>query len=448
MKAIVVGGGLAGMSAASALADAGFSVEILERSPRLGGRASSIFHPRLGVFLDEGQHVLLGCCTNLLHFYDRLKIQDSIRFHNSYAFIMGGEQSRLSASPAPEPLHLMLSLLHLHGLSLHDKACAGRLLWSALNFDGRDEPASKWLSRCGQSDSAIRNFWEPILVGALNESLDLASARYAAMVIREGMLMNRRGLELGIARIPLGEIHDVRARQELESRGVVIRTGTAVTSVDFADGRASGVRTSDGAGHDADYVVVAGTPSSSAALIASHVNAKSQLKPAQVAIVTLYLWFKKSLGFPHAACIPGGHFHWCFDRSGIAPVRDGMAASLSLVASAAKDFYRRSDAEILAIGLSEVEESFGFELPIPDDFAVVRYRNSTFSPSVDCDSVRPPQETDLPNLFLAGEWTRTGWPGTMEGAVRSGYKCAVAIAAREGRTLNIPLPDLQWGWKG
>lgn len=447
MRVAVVGGGLAGMSSASALADMGFDVEIFERSPRLGGRASSIFNRRLDTTVDTGQHVLLGCCTNLLHFYERLNLLSKIKFHGSYTFVSDGEQSVLSPSGSPEPLHLAISLLTLAGLKAGDKMNAGRLLWNAIHPVDQDEPASKWLARCGQSSAAIRGFWEPILVGALNDGLESASAKYASMVIREGMLLNRKGMELGISQVTLGELHDLLGRKELEVRGVTITTRTAVVSVETENGRVLGVRTSDGELHRADYVIVAGSPVSSASLIGDFLPGGSKMNPTQVPIVTLYLWYKNPLGFPPAACIPGGHFHWCFDRLAITPVRDGMSTSLSLVASAAKDFYLRDNEDILSVGLSDLSDSFGFRIPPPDDYAVVKYRDATFSPGVGCDDVRPAQSTSISNLYLAGEWTKTGWPGTMEGAVRSGYQCAREIGKKEGVEISLPLPGLDWGWK-
>jgi predicted NAD/FAD-dependent oxidoreductase len=190
---------------------------------------------------------------------------------------------------------------------------------------------------------------------------------------------------------------------------------------------------------NADHVVLA---VDSAAMNLIPDNIRPELSPTHSPILTLYLWYEDEMEIKSPLCMPGGHFHWCFDRSDFAPKLSNMKTALSLVASAARKLIDLSDEEVLCTGLRELGEPLRCKIPIPDEYAVVRHRNATFSPTLDYDLVRPKQKTAVHNLFLAGDWTDTGWPGTMEGAVRSGYICAQEILAQEGIKADLPVSDL------
>lgn len=308
-----------------------------------------------------------------------------------------------------------------------------------------DMPAGEWLSASGQSHEAIEGFWEPILTGALNDTLDLASARYASLVIRQAMLMNRSGFRLGIPAVPLGVLHDELPRDLLGSQGCRLHLGEQVTEIICDGTRSIGVRLSTGEVVSADYVINATDPAS--CLIPPHLARTSagnapQLRPKTVPIITLHLWYRERMEVPTALCTQGGRFHWCFNRSAFSPQPVEAGTALALVASAARDLVSLSHDEIRAIGVGELGRALG---STPSDLCrwlVTKQSHATFSPSVGCDSVRPSQETRVTNLFLAGDWTDTGWPGTMESAVRSGYICARKILEQSGMHPKLPVPDI------
>lgn len=442
----IVGGGLAGMSAAAILAESGFRVSLFERSSRLGGRASSGLNRRLGVSLDVGQHVLLGCCVNLIDFHKRIGALDRIAFHESIAFLDAGGRNDLRAVGLPEPLHLLPSLVALRQLRLADKMRALTLLRGCVSPSHAETTTRDWLLSLGQSKTAMSRFWEPILTGALNDTLDRASSRYAAMVIRQAMMLNREGLPVGVSTLPLGELHGEIAGRWLASRGVSVRLREPIARMIRENGRVVGVETRDGEIIQADYCIVTSSHARlvDADLAKSAVGGAPELSPEPVPIATLYLWYRDRLDLPPVICMPGGYFHWCIDRTGVASSQPpGTSTSLALVASACRGMMRVPPERIREIGIAELREALGRALPEPIAFSVVKHPRATFSPSVGCDDIRPGQLTAIDNLFLGGDWTSTGWPGTMEGAVRSGYICAREILRREGIKSEILLPELQ-----
>src|SRR3954468_14094931 len=208
----VIGGGLAGLSAACALADAGMKVTLFERRPYLGGRASSYEHPGTNETVDNCQHVLLGCCTNLIDFYRRLGVEEKIRWFDTLNFIEpGGRLSRLGPSLLPAPFHSTPAFLRAKFLSIGDKDAIARGLLALMPGlpAETDETFLSWLERHGQTPRAIQRFWEPVLVSALNESLDRMSVRYAAQVFRESFLKSAAAGRMGIPQVPLTQLYGV-----------------------------------------------------------------------------------------------------------------------------------------------------------------------------------------------------------------------------------------------
>jgi len=229
----VVGGGLAGLSAACALADSGFRVSLFERKPFVGGRASSYEHPGTGEVVDNCQHVLLGCCTNLIAFYQRLEVEDKIRWYDRLTFIdPGGRQSVIGPSLLPAPLHSAPSFLAAHSLSFADKIGIARAMMSL----ARALPAESgenflfWLRRHGQTDRAIERFWKVVLVSALNEDLDRMSPYYAGQVFRESFLKSAAGGRMGVPRVPLTTLYGA-ASSYIEAHGGRVQMRAAVESI-------------------------------------------------------------------------------------------------------------------------------------------------------------------------------------------------------------------------
>jgi len=447
MRTVVVGGGLAGVSAALTLAQHGVEVVLLERSCRLGGRASSFFRKKAGIEVDTGQHALLGCCTNLLDFYKRIGASQLLRWSNSITFAEQGRASILGSSALPEPMHLMPSLLASRHLSLSDKIRAVKLLKTSDVILHEDVSTYEWLSGQGQSSKAISGFWEPILTAALNESLDRASARHSEQVIRLAMLVNRYGFHLGTHVAPLWKAHHEVALQALDSAGVSVQFSKLVTNVQYASDSQIHIKTFNGEELLADTVVIATNPGSRKLLdetcVLNASNTEAQCSPVNIPIVTTYLWSREKLDIPPITCIPGGRFHWCFNRSEIGPKPEGYSGEVALVWSAAYNNGALNDEELRDIALSELESVFPGIRPILQKCVIVRCNAATFSPFVGCDHVRPVHRTTISGIFIAGDWTATGWPGTMEGAVRSGYACAAEILQDHGVCSDVPVPDIE-----
>jgi squalene-associated FAD-dependent desaturase len=423
-----------------ALAEAGLQVDVYEASSRLGGRASSFRRLRTGIMLDLGQHVLLGCCANLIDFYGRVGALEHVRFLDSITFAKDGVRSHLRPCRLPEPFHLLPSLLSMRQIAVSDRLRSRKLLTSALQRNIPAIPADQWLGSTGQSRQAIDAFWSPILTGALNDSLDRVSARYAAMVIRQAMLVNREGFSLGLPTAPLSVLHDELPRRALSALGCRVHNGNRGVAISNAGNRAGLLTLENDATVDAEYYIVAVDPATANTILPPGAVALPACQPEFCRIVTLYLWYRQSVDLPSALCIAGRHFGWCFNKQHLRA--EQPCCEVAVVASAARGLVGLSPDQICKLGLEEICVAMGRRLPEPDDWEIVQRSKATFSPSAAYDETRPPQSTNLTNTFLAGDWTATGWPGTMESAVRSGYAGAREILAREGLETVLPVPDL------
>src|SRR5690348_14283426 len=229
----IVGGGIAGLAAGCALADAGFQVTVFERRPYVGGRASSYEHPGTGEVVDNCQHVLLGCCTNLLDFYGRIGASGKIRWFDHLTFIEpGGRRSEIRSSALPAPLHTSPSSLRAKSLSFRDKVRIARAMLALMGPLPADGPRSfaDWLREHGQTQPAIDRFWKVVLVSAINEDLDRISVRYGAQVFRESFLKSAEAGRMGVPTVPLSQLYG-DAIDYIESRGgcVLLRTGVELT---------------------------------------------------------------------------------------------------------------------------------------------------------------------------------------------------------------------------
>ncbi len=231
-RVAVVGGGLAGLAAGCALAESGFRVTLFERRPYLGGRASSYQHPGTGEVVDNCQHVLLGCCTNLIRFYERLGVEHQIRWYDQLTFLEpGGRASVIAPSALPAPFHTTPAFLRARCLELSDKVAIGMAMAALAPASPRDDGESflTWLRRHQQTKQAIERFWKPVLVSALNEELDRVSVSCAAQVIRESFLKSATAGRMGVPTVPLTELYSV-AGDYITTHGGEIRFRCSVES--------------------------------------------------------------------------------------------------------------------------------------------------------------------------------------------------------------------------
>ena len=434
--ACVVGGGIAGVSAAVRLAEAGWRVTLLESRPYLGGRATSHTDPRTGEPLDNCQHVLLRCCTAMTGLLDTLGVADEVEWHDRLHFIdERGRVDVIASSPLPAPAHLAPSLLRCRFLSPRAKWAVARGMLALR----RDDPApdamtfAEWLRRHRQPAEAVERFWSPVAVSALNESPGRASAAMAAKVFRDSLLGSRDAFHVGVPRVPLVRLYE-RVGDLLRTAGGEVRLGTRVARLGVAGGRVSGVTCTRGDVCRADAYVcalpperVSGVMPPEAAADDSRFAALGRLEFSP--IVGVHLWLDRIvLPCPQAALV-GSPLHWVFDR-GTAP--DGTR-HLHAVTSAAREWAALSREEITRRVTNELHRY----LPASRAAKLVRAeaykeRRATFSATAASESLRPPAAGAIDNLFLAGDYCRTGWPATMEGAARSGYAAAdAAIASRK-----------------
>jgi len=445
----VAGGGLAGLAAGCALAEAGFRVTMFERRPYLGGRASSYQHPGTGEIVDNCQHVLLGCCTNLLDFYRRAGVQGKIRWYEKLTFLEpGGRASVIAPSALPAPLHTALAFLRADCLSFRDKTAIGRAMAAlAPSIPAeRGESFLDWLKRHGQTEQAIERFWKTILVSALNEDLDQVSVPYAAQVVRESFLKSAAAGRMGIPTVPLTDLYST-AGDYIRARGGEIQLRAGVESF---RAEAFGVSvTTNGQQQKFDYLVLAvpfdvlgrmlpDTPS--AAPLAA---ALGQFTTSP--ITGIHLWFDRQISDLDHAVLLDRTIQWMFHKSRLIEARDnGSGSYVELVVSCSRSLVEKSKAEIVDMAVKEAQEFFpGAREAKLLKSTVIKEVHATYSPRPGIDRYRPKPETAWPRVFLAGDWTATGWPATMEGAVRSGYLAAEALARFAGsKSLSFLVPDL------
>jgi squalene-associated FAD-dependent desaturase len=448
----IAGGGLAGLAAGCALADAGFRVSLFERRPYLGGRASSYQHPGTGEVVDNCQHVLFGSCTNLIDFYRRIGVEKNIRWYDTMTFVEpGGRTSVLERSFLPAPLHTAPSFLSFPFLEASDKLAIARAMAALIPVPARDTGESflDWLHRHKQTTNAIERFWKPVLVSALSEDLELVSVAYAGQVVRESMKSKRAG-EMGIPTIPLTELY-TSAADYILARGGTIQLRTSVES--FL-AQTSDVRVTAGGNEQAfDYLVLAVPfdvlgrvlPQTPAAAPLAAMLGQFQTSP----ITGIHLWFDREITDLDHAVLLDRTIQWMFHKSRLIEGRQNKAREnangsyVELVVSSSKSLLEKSKTEIVDLAVKELREFFpGAREANLLKSTVIKEVNATYSPRPGIDAHRPKSGTAWPRVFLAGDWTATGWPATMEGAVRSGYLAAEALATRAGKSASFLVGDL------
>ncbi|MFJ8749338.1 hydroxysqualene dehydroxylase HpnE [Streptomyces sp. NPDC102441] len=451
-RAVVIGGGLAGVTSALRLADAGLDVTLLEGRPRLGGLAFSFRRGDLSV--DNGQHVYLRCCTAYRWFLDRIEgahlapLQDRLDVPVlDVGRPAGPRLGRLRRTGLPVPLHLAGGLAAYPHLSLAEKAqvaraalALGRLDLADPALDGVD--FATWLRRQGQSSRAIEALWDLVGVATLNATAPNASLALAAMVFKTGLLSEPGAADIGWAAVPLGDLHDTLARKALESAGVRIHVRTRAGSLTRAEDGRWAVGT-DGERFEADTVVLAVPQGETHRLLPDGAldDPGRLLELTDAPILNVHVVYdRKVLRKPFFAAL-GSPVQWVFDRTASSGLQ-GAGQYLAVSQSAAQDEIDLPVAELRKRYVPELERL----LPAARgagirDFFVTRERTATFAPAPGVGRLRPGTHTRVPGLHLAGAWTATGWPATMEGAVRSGFSAADAALQALGRPQEHPLQE-------
>jgi squalene-associated FAD-dependent desaturase len=445
----VVGGGVAGLSAAVALADTGAAITLLERRPYIGGRAYSYEHPALEETIDS-QHVVLGCCTNILDLCRQAQMADTIRWYDELTFLEpGGRRSLLRPGRLPAPAHQTISFLRAPMLTLGDKAAiAAGLARFLRGYPAEDtESFASWLKRTGQTDRAIRHFWEPVVVGALNDGFENCSVKYAGKVFHESFLRSAQAGRLGIPAAPLTEFFAPIA-ELARSKGVNVKLKAGVERMEQTPDKRWLLHSGDET-YTASSVVLATDFKQTQRLLATlqpiegnDVSLSADFdKFVPAPITTIHLWYDCDVtGLDHAVLLDT-RIQWMFAKSRIRrwPVERG--SYLELVISASWPELEMGREEILSSALREIELFFpAVRSAKLIKSGVLKEARATFSVTPGLDRFRPKQATAWPGLYLAGDWTATEWPSTMEGAVRSGRLAAGALVGDTNRFMAPEAP--------
>jgi squalene-associated FAD-dependent desaturase len=459
-RVAVIGGGLAGITAAIALAEAGAAVTLLEARPRLGGATCSF--SRDGLTVDTGQHVFLGCCTEYRGLLGKLGMTAYAPVQDRFDVTVlapGLRSGRLRRTALPGPLHMLPALGRYPFLSWAERAVVARPAL-AMRFLNPAEPRvdeqrfGDWLAARGQSDRARRALWDLFTVSALNIAGDDASLSLAAIVVKTGLLGKNNAADIGVPARPLGELHGDAGAALLTKLGAQIHLGAKVAAIEPEDGTDNRFRVRLARSGD-DQTLPAEIAADAVVLAVPHETAARLIPPGALPdtavagwaglgaspIVNVHVIYDRPVtDLPFAAAIDSP-VQWVFDRtriSGLAQT-DPRAQYLAISLSAADQYVDVPAATLREQFVPALADLFpaAREAQVTE-FFVTRERRATFRQAPGTARLRPRAATQLPGLVLAGAWTDTGWPDTMEGAVRSGLSAATELRRTLSSVLSAP----------
>jgi squalene-associated FAD-dependent desaturase len=468
---IILGGGLAGLSSGVALASAGYRVTLVEQRPFLGGRATSYVLPS-GEHVDNCQHVTLGCCTNLDDFYRRAGAGGKIRYYDELIFSApDGKRGKMRAGILPAPLHFLGAFAAFSLLNWADKSGIARLMMEIARAGGRPRDLAagpgavrpsmlEWLRAHKQTEAAIARFWGVVLVSALDEQLDRTDAQYGVDVFWKAFIANRAGYRIGIPTVPLADLYD-GCRKAVEAAGGTVRMRSPVRGIAIEADRVVAVTLDSEEALHADYFISALPHETLLELLPAEIASGSPvfagLRNLRCSPITsVHLWYDRSVMSEPFITLLDTTTQWIFNKSLLSSQAQSQSKDaaepeesapggqyIQLVISASYDLVSQSRQDIIAKCQSEIAPI----LPATRDAkvlkaTVIKETVATFSPEPGCDRWRPAARSPVEGLFLAGDWTATGWPATMEGAVRSGYLAAEAILEHDGDPQKLVRPDL------
>jgi len=446
----VIGAGVAGMSAACALAEAGLHVQLVERRSYLGGRASSYLHPGVNEVIDNCQHVLFGCCTNLVGFYRRIGVADRIYWTSDMTMIEpGGRRSDLGPGWLPAPLHGLPKLLSAHAFSLADKLALARafaVLMRPVPADST-ESLGAWLRRNGQTQGALDRFWRLVIASALNAEIDSIAMPYAAKVIRELFMNSAFAGSMGMSRLPLSELY-TGVEQFIAQRGGSLRLNTNLEGAAWDEAARQWTIRTRTCELTSDFAIVALPFEATQNLLPHLPEAEGKDKLARQIeqhehwpICSVHLWFDRAITDLDHAVLLDREIHWMYNQSRLQTGRGGHY--IELVVSATRAFAALPRDAAIQQALTELAEFFPLVKEAKlEKVALIKEVRATFGVPPGIDASRPTAVSPWPNLFLAGDWVQTGWPSTMESAARSGHLAAEALCAARGEPQRILNSDL------
>jgi zeta-carotene desaturase len=452
---VVVGAGVAGLAAAVALSGVGARVVLLERKPYVGGRAYSYLHPALNEVIDS-QHVLLGCCTNLIDLSRLAGIERKIRWYDAIPFLEPGRdggaarRSDLAPGDLPSPAHSMVSFLGAPMLGVRDKAGVARgMLEFMRGIPAMDDEAfSEWVRRTGQTQRAVKHFWEPIIVSTLNDTFERTSTRYAAKVMVESLLKSAEGGRMGVPTQPMSEFYASVARLA-EQQGAEVRLRASVETIERV-GDVWQATLSDGDVVAGKALVLALPFEQAQSLLATIAEPSERVRGVMegfaqfvhAPITTIHLWLDREVTEMEQAALLDTRIQWMFNKSRIRRSAAGEHY-YELVISASHAELKKTREEILSAGIEEFARFFpGMRATKVLRAGVLKEARATFSVTPGLERFRPEADSLGDGIFLAGDWTKTDWPSTMEGGVRSGRTAAERVAGAAGLNVSFLKAEL------
>ena len=464
-RVAVIGGGLAGITAAIALAEAGAAVTLLEARPRLGGATCSF--TRDGLTVDTGQHVFLGCCTAYRDLLGKLGMTEHAPVQDRFdvTVLAPGptpRRGRLRRTALPGPLHMLPALGRYPFLSLTERTSVARPALAMRRVDPADPKVDEqrfgdWLAARGQNERARRALWDLFTVSALNIAGDDASLSLAAIVIKTGLLGKNNAADIGVPALPLGELHGDAGATLLTKLGAQVLINAKVSAIEPGADPAARFRVRLARAED-DAALPAEILADAVVLAVPHEAAARLIPPGALPEATVAGWAglgaspivnvhviydRPVMDLPFAAAVDSP-VQWVFDRtriSGLDRSSPGGAQYLAISLSAADQYVDVPAAALREQFVPALAELFpaAREAQVTELF-VTRERRATFRQAPGTARLRPPPATNTPGLVLAGAWTATGWPDTMEGAVRSGLLAAIQLrqTVLSGPGLSVP----------
>jgi len=437
---VVVGGGFAGLSAASALTEQGVHVTLLEGRQHLGGRAYSFVDSKTGDSVDNGQHLFMGCYRETIKFLRRIKSVDRLKFQNALSVDFagsGGRHAELRCWPLPAPWNLMSGLVRLKTLSWADRWRLRHVYAALRNGMPAGEldrlTVDQWLTLCRQSERAKRHLWDLIAIACLNEESRVASAAPFVTVLQQAFFSGRSSSSIALADVGLSELYVGDSVKYIQDAGGEVRLKSPVQRLEVRRGRVEGVLLRDGTRLGADAVVSA-IPAWALLKIVPDllVDTEAYFQPlknlAYAPIISIHLWFDQKITDALFAALLDTHIQWLFNRSRIHREAKTKEGYVSLVISGAHDFVDWPDTKVLSLALEELRRIFPkAKEAVLLRSLIIRENQATLSPKTGGEALRPDQESPIANLWVAGDWTKTGLPATIESACVSGHRCAELV---------------------
>lgn len=447
-RIIVVGGGLAGIAATQSALSLGYNVTLIEKRPYLGGRAYSFIDSETQLEVDNGQHVFLGCCTYYRKLLKTLGVENLIALQKTLKaeIFLNGKKGVLYSTPLLGPLHLLPALIGYRHISLVDKISAVYCMLQ-IRFSRNYGNSSTlenvsfydWLKKRHQSEKVISNLWNLIILPTLNDDIRDVSASMGLMAIKQSILDKPESTGIGLAKVGLTSITGTPGQQNIEKCGGEVVLGKTVESLTIQDQCVSGVKLSDGTNIKADACILA-VPYSEISQILPCDSARDPFfsnisKLTSSPIIGIHIWYDRAVMNQQFAAFLDSPIQWIFNRTLIQDLDLNHGQYVCISVSAAWNLIDESKEKLRELFAKEMLKIFPKAKNAKiQRFLVIKQPKATFRAILGASNHRPTQNTPINNLFLAGDYTQTGWPSTMEGAVRSGIMAVRCLTSQQNES--------------